>query len=437
MNRKYLMTAAAAMTAMSAMMAVTAGAEEADYVYGTMQIPYAQFYEAEGVSSEVDSVSSATTTKWNGSDLVAGSYSVPHADDEGGEILGVVYPVAITAEDLEAMGDDTYGFEESSEVPAAYKIVTVEDGTPSFSAVQGETTSFESDVELVSNGPWGDYEIDVAALDSESGTVDLGTIYGVLVKTSDGSVYGMRHLENIWRNEISWSCGFYVTEPHGNVMSYEAYADMNGKTVSEIDYITADGYATLAVDVYLPIKFDGGVEVESVPTSAGTAAVTVTGMPEDFEAAYTVEGLECEASAEAVTFTEALPGSYTLTVTDESGVYDTLYADFILSTDELPVTFDAESGCIVAAEGADETLAATFIANIESVTVGEDTYNATGRRGVTIVMTDGYVDPEAAVTSGRGEEATETPIFGEAGTYAITVVSTGFDNPLTFDLVIE
>lgn len=83
--------------------AVAAGgalAESDAYIYGTMQIPYGAFYAAEGVASEVDAVTSATPTKWSSETLAAGTYSAAHEADEGGDILGVVYPVAITQECL-------------------------------------------------------------------------------------------------------------------------------------------------------------------------------------------------------------------------------------------------------------------------------------------------------------------------------------------------
>ena len=41
---------------------------------------------------------------------------------------------------------------------------------------------------------------------------------GVILKTSDGSMYAMKHLENIWvkTNEISFAVKPDFVEPHGN-----------------------------------------------------------------------------------------------------------------------------------------------------------------------------------------------------------------------------
>ena len=81
-------------------------------------------------------------------------------------------------------------------------------------------------------------------------------------------------------------------------------------------------------------------------------------------------------------------------------------------------------------------LAAAFIKNISKVTVNDKTYAASGRGAVAIIDSDGAVDTEAAVTQGRGADAVTTPIFAEAGTYAVTVDATGFSTPITFDVEI-
>ena len=41
-------------------------------------------------------------------------------------------------------------------------------------------------------------------------------IYGVIINTTDGTTYALRHLENIWKEKelLVWSTGF-TTESHG------------------------------------------------------------------------------------------------------------------------------------------------------------------------------------------------------------------------------
>lgn len=416
---------------------LTAGACAETLIYGTMHIPFAEFYAAEGVRGEVDAVTSATASKWFSESLAAGSYSAAHENGAGGDILGVVYPVAIAQSDLDALGEDNYAFTPLEGTPAAYKLVTVEDGKASFSAVQGPDTAVDATVTLTTNTVWGDYQLDIDAIHNQNGTSDIGTIYGALVKTTDGTAYAMRQLENIWRDELSWSTGFRTVEPHNCPLVYEDYADIMGKTICAVTYITESGYFTIPAELYVPIKFDGGVEVASAPVSDGSAAVTLTNLPDDFSPAFAVSGpSDADADAERVTFDSALPGSYTLTVVDEGGKYADLSANFVLSTDAMPTTYDAAQNRLVAAEGADSELAAAFIANISAVTVGEQTYAASGRGAVSIITVDGEIDLDAAQVSGRGAEAVQTPIFAEDGAYTLTVASTGFDQTLTFTVTV-
>lgn len=407
------------------------------YIYGTMRIPYADFYAAEGVSGEVDAVSSATNSKWKSDTLAAGTYSQPHADDEGGDILGVVFPVAIAPADLEALGDDNGGFAALDEVPAAYKIASVSEGRLSFSAVQGERAALEAELSLSTDAPWGDYVLDVSAIHNADGSSDIGTIYGALLTTDDGAVYALRHLQNIWRDELAWSTGFTTVEPHGSTLSSAPYADMMGKTIREVTYITDSGYHSIAAEIYVPVKFDGGVEVADAPAASGEAAVTLTNLPEDFAPAFSVDLPGADVSAERVSFADALPGAYTLNVDDAGGKYAPISADFVLTTDAMPVAFDPAAGALVPAEGADEALAAAFIANISSVTVNDASYAASGHGAVVIINADGALDTEAALVQGRGENATMTPIFPDAGEYALSVAATGFEQSLSFTVTIE
>lgn len=158
-------------------------------VYGTMNIPYDKFFAAEGVESEVDAVASATTSKWNNENLTAGTYGSSN-DDGTGVILGVTYPVAISRADLDALGDNNYGFVELESAPSAYKTVTVKSGAADFSEVSGEPVPIGgAEASISADTPWGDYVIDIKAINNAKGTSDIGTIYGAVLFTSDGKRY--------------------------------------------------------------------------------------------------------------------------------------------------------------------------------------------------------------------------------------------------------
>ena len=420
MNKKtvFAVLLSTAVVGSSLPLAITANAS--DVVYGTMEIPYSEFYSSEGVDG-VDTVSSATTNKWKNENLVAGTYSV-ETENGGGDILGVKYYVAVSESDL-AQLDESYHFEKIDEIPQAYKNVTVENGKAVFSEIVGDTVKEDNEVTMNTDMVWGDYVLDVSGLGNANGTSSFGTVYGIVIKTDDGSKYGMRHLENIWRDEIAWSSGIKKNEPHGNTFKYDHYESLMGKTIKEIIYITDTGYHTIDVDLYVPVKFEGGVEIENADIKTNSTAFTTTGFPEDYEKTYFVSG-NGQFSVEdgVISYQVEFPGSYTLTVSDGKEKYADVSADFVISTDEMPVQFDGEK--LVPADGVSQADFEAFIRNISSVTVDENNYSASGKRGVKIIADDGTVIKDASMR--------DVPVFAEDKTYNMTVTATGYNTPLTF-----
>ena len=139
--KKLAIIPAAAFAAMTVFAPLSVSAEDA-VIYGTMNIPYTDFYAAEKGDSagEVDAVTSATKKKvlMNGEDqMFSGTYN--NGEDT---ILGVTYPVAISQDDLDALGTNNYGFTKLDAAPEAYKTVTVKDDKASFSAVQDSKVEY-------------------------------------------------------------------------------------------------------------------------------------------------------------------------------------------------------------------------------------------------------------------------------------------------------
>ena len=144
-------------------------------VYVLMNIPYAEFYAADGVNG-ADAVSSATLNKTRTSNLAAGSY---HVNSDGSDITGITFPVKIsdasvldkytqitddssvtitvtnrgkesttTYEGKDALFESSsYSYYVLSDAPSYYKEATVnEDGTLSFGEVKGVEAQTLSDV---------------------------------------------------------------------------------------------------------------------------------------------------------------------------------------------------------------------------------------------------------------------------------------------------
>lgn len=406
----------------------TKTAETDNFIYGTMEIPYNEFYTGEGID-DVDAVSSATTGKWKNEGLVNGTYNQPNEDGTG-TILGVKYYVALTEETLSALGENNYSFAEVEETPSAYKVVTVKDGKVSFSAVNGGDVKAEDVTASISTEMvWGDYVIDVTSINNSGGKSDFGTIYGVILNTTDGSKYALRHLQNIWRDELAWSSGFKTTEPHGNTLDYEAYESLMGKTINKIVYITETGYHTVETDLYVPVKFNSDVKVENAKISDGKTTFTAENFPEDYVKTYSV-GEGFTVSDGKIEFSDVLPGNYTLSIKDENGVYADVNTAFVLSTETIPVIFDNDNSKLAAAGDSSDEELANYIKNITSVEVDGTVYS-TSKRGVTIINQDGTINLEAA--SGKGDDA--VLVFAEKKEYKITVKSTGYENDLEFTFV--
>jgi len=417
MKKTISLISAAAIAAFSTA-SLPVSAADGDKVYGTMNIPYADFYAAEIDSAyDVDAVSSATEKKWSMNEagqLVAGTYN-----DGSGTILGVTFPVEVSSADADKL--EEYGFKALDEKPAAYKEVSLSGDKLTVSKLvytNGEQ-SVSGSAEVSTFTRYGDYQLNVKGYPEET------DLYGVIVNTKEGDKYALRHLENIWRaGQLSWSAGITTKEGHGNELKYDNYKSSMGKTVTSVTFITLDGYTTVDVgENYLPVKFAGEVKAEDSTAGTGKTALTLTGFPDDYKKNITV-GEGFTVNENEISYTNAKAGKYTVTVTDESGKYAPMSSDFTLTTDEIPVKY--EDGKLVKADGSSDDDAANFIKNIASVEVNGTAYNAAGKRSVKIIGEDGTLDFD--VKSG------ENNVFDGSGNYTIKVTATGYTKALEIEI---
>ena len=419
-------------------------------VYVLMNIPYDKFYAAEGVDY-ADAVTSATLNKTRSS-LAAGSY---HVSSDGSDITGIVYPVKL--EDASALnkltqvtdsskvditvsmkGKETtttyegkdalfespsYSYYMLSEVPSYYKKATVnEDGSLSFGKAEGAEVQTLSNVtaDFRTSSNYGDYQMNLSGLPD-----DITTVYGVVVGTKEGDSYGLRHVENIWKiSKLAWSTGF-VTTAHGNQLQYKDYVPMMGQTISKVTYYTNAGIYEIPMSVYVPVKFDGSVEVADAKASSGETKITLNKLPSDYEAEYSVEGLEnvkVENGVLTYTAADAKVGKYTLKVTDKSGKYADISADFTLTTEVTPIIYERDQKALVPADGYSADDLAAYVKSIESVSVDGTPYAASGKGAVKIIKEDGSIDATAKpfANAKDGQE------------FEIVVKATGYAKDYTF-----
>jgi len=425
-------------------------------VYVLMNIPYADFYKADGVAG-ADAVSSATKQKTRAS-LAAGSY---HVNSDGSDITGVTFPVKISdasvLEKYTQVTDESevtittnikgkentvtykgqgalfesasYSYYTLSDTPSYYKEATVnEDGSLSFSEVKGEgpTTLTNAKTEFSTSSKYGDYQLDITSEDLKN----VNTVYGVVVSTKEGSSYGLRHVENIWKKtKLAWSTGF-VTESHGNTLDSKDYAAMMGQTINKVTYYTDQGIYEIPMDQQVAKKFDGEVSVADVSVKSEKTAITVSGLPNDFEEEYKIDGIDEDAysveiksdgktTTRTINFKKALAkGRYAVTLSDRNGNYVPISTTFNVYTETTPVKYNEndKDPAVVKADGVDEEEFQTYLKNITSVTVNGKEYAASGKKAVKLITEDGKLD--------LSQDAFKDAKAGEG--FAVTIAEDGY-----------
>ena len=423
--------------------------------YVLMNIPYDDFYKAELKNNDVkvDAFTSATLNKSRTFGMMNGN-SAYHVDPNGTDVTGVTFPVKVS--DISVLKDQkqitdsdsvtitvtnrgqtssntytgkdslienaSYSYYVLNETPSYYKELTVNaDGSYSFSAMKGaETKTVEIKADFKTETTYGDYELD---LDNEtfSGIIDTNTdkIYGVTVNTTDGTNYGLRHLENIWRGSmLAWGTG-YTTEVHEGPISSAHYKSIMGKTIDSVTYYTDKGLITFDVpDV--KVQTTTGIKATIADIMNTEVSTTVTfdqKLPADFKAKYTVDGKEVSCTnGKLAVGTQAL-GIHKVVITDESGAYAAIVAEFTVVTDKTPAAYDVKERKLTVAEGSSAEDFSAYLKSISKVKVGDTEYAASGRGAKVIVKEDGTLDlTDLQVT--------------DATVFEITAV--GYKNNLTF-----
>lgn len=217
-------------------------------LYGTTALTYEEFYSGDANGRKYDTVTSATTRK----STAFGNADVQNLTEKGYEIAGVKkVNVAVGAKtyveakilsdaaELPEKGvyaeaaDITLGRTPTVE-PGQYKTLNA-DGTYSATKFNIKATVTDAEATLNTSSRWGDYEIDVKEnstkyLRNTRNDADFEVnsgIQGMILETTDGGKYGMRHMEEMW---------LQVYE-----VAFAKDAGLAGKTVNKITYIMADG----------------------------------------------------------------------------------------------------------------------------------------------------------------------------------------------------
>ena len=244
-------------------------------LYGTAALTYEEFYAGDAGSRKYDTVTSATTKKGT----AFGNADVQNLTENGYEIAGVnKVNVAVNAKtyvEAQILSDAaelpkngvyaeaagiTLGRTPTVE-PGQYKTLNA-DGTYSATKFDVKATVTDAEATLNTSSHWGDYEIDVKENSTkylrntrEDADFEVNSgIQGMILETTDGGKYGMRHMDEMW---------LQVYE-----VAFAKDAGLAGKTVNKITYIMADG-----AYVY---KFAKGIYIKPQATEAMAVAPEFT-----------------------------------------------------------------------------------------------------------------------------------------------------------------
>ena len=287
---------------------------DAEGAYALMNIPYAEFYAAEVTdASGLDTVTSSTLMKPRTGALAGGSY---HVDPAGTDITGVIFPVRVDdAEALTALGGKeitdessvsitvtnkgkesttvyegkdalfeapSYSWYALAETPAQFKVLTLADGKPVFSAVN---TAAET-VGVTAALRYDKHADQAIVLDGVADVMGDQQVSGIILTADDGAKVGLRHIANIWRGpQIGFGFDSAV---------YEA---LKGKTIVRVEILTRDGH----------YAFDADIGIAEDQRLAALSDTYIELFPEFAKEAYKDYWMECikaypvdDASAEDI-----------------------------------------------------------------------------------------------------------------------------------------
>ena len=385
-------------------MTATVKVPDQEAYYVTMNVPFDEYYAAEGVNDYVDVVTTATTSKFKGTTgLAKGTYN------NGESILGVTAPVKMDRDTYLKMlmagtvETDDYYFTDLGEEPAVYKTLTLnEDGSCSFSAAEGAAGDASSiTVSEAYSSRYGNYQIDLEGVLTAGGVTINGetqTISGMILETSAGN-FGLACLENYWLGtrvtdvEVAFSAeGATVLTNHGG-LPFKQFAGLNGATVNGVKIITDKGIYNVSCSVALKPYYTGTINA----IQTGDNTILMRGLPSDLQNgkatvsySYREEGQRrpttvmianaADIADGVITTDTAIDPAYTYTVTIDSDNYSPMSTTLILSNQETYyVTMNVPFTEYYAAEGTTQSvdIVTTATANKFKGTTGlaKGTYN--------------------------------------------------------------
>ena len=229
------------------------------YHYATTNMTWAEFYAGETGTTSADLRNAGLDAVSSSTKRIAGRFTqlVSTDNDLGGaDITGVRAVQVRMNEDVYKLlsSDSRYTFVDTEFTE--YKIVSA-DGSfgemlTDYEDADGAVVTLRSGA----NSTWGNYMLMISSADIALTSGDERLDLGALITTSGGQVYGLRHNSNLWfsAGEIALTYEEFI-EPHGISRDYDYTSDIQGKTITKIQYMLKNKPdVVISCDVYLKLK---------------------------------------------------------------------------------------------------------------------------------------------------------------------------------------
>lgn len=290
-----------------------------DYVYGTVNLPYADYYygelntvpqdatlqltaddKAKSLREDgyIDTISSATTSKWK---MYGPTYYSPHENNDGGGYIygvgncSVAIPKTLYTEAKELLSSENktqcnnplldivsnFTENENQAAPSEYKILNG-DGTltatydTEVKHIDATTTS-----SIANNTTYGHYQLDITDDNLPDKNDMEGAIFEAIDNNGNVSKYALLHSDNLWfqSGHIAFAIKDNFVVHSANTLKYKQFADIEGKTITKVKYFVRGGadleYTTNLYCKYL-LNNEQGVTSSGDTVFADNAKISFT-----------------------------------------------------------------------------------------------------------------------------------------------------------------
>ena len=340
--------------------------QDADLVFGTANLSYAEFYSGDvSATDSYDAVSSATNKKYEMFPNMNTDFVDETTNAEGYKILGVKnVNVAVPADQVDAYTALNDSFVKTDAAPAQYKTVSVENGVATYSATVFNVAATVTDAkaELLTGTNWGDYQLNILEESTsyirntreDEGFAVSRDIQGIILETESGLKVGMEHLQSIWVQPYEISFNIAADNSHNQRVKFDNLDELSKLEEEKIVSVTFinpnDAYVYNFDPVYVkPVYRDvtvtgkidettGEFTLSEIPEGLENAALTMTyivGKGHDAVRTALYDGalddatvkIDAEALAEAKK-AQTEEGSYTVAISSDN------YANIAVTVEE-------------------------------------------------------------------------------------------------------